>query len=239
MKANVTWRVMSWVGVVLVVAGLSACAALQHPTFGQLPQGARQAAIQASPNYRDGAFQNAIPTPTSTDGTPFLVALVRGRFEPRIPTLRPPAALPSVKTDLRSLPVDQDVVIWLGHSSHYVQLGGRRILIDPVLSGNAAPFPGMVKAFDGTTIYGLEDIPNIDYLLITHDHYDHLDHATIQALVPKTRWAIVRAWASARISRTGGFRPRRFARATGSMLSGWMRAWPCTCSLRGTTPAAR
>jgi L-ascorbate metabolism protein UlaG (beta-lactamase superfamily) len=181
---------LRWVGTVSVVVGLGACAALQHPTFGQLPQGVRQAAIEASPNYRDGAFQNAIPTPTSTDGTPFLVALVRGRFEPRIPTLRPPAALPSIRTDLRSLPVDQDVVIWLGHSSYYVQLCGRRILIDPVLSGNAAPFPGMVKAFDGTTVYGIEDIPDIDYLLITHDHYDHLDHATIRGLIPKTRWAI-------------------------------------------------
>ncbi len=187
---NPLWRALRWVGAVLLVVGLAACALLQPPTFGQLPQGARQAAIEASPNYRDGAFQNAIPTPTSTDGTPFLVALVRGRFEPRIPTLRPPAALPSVKTDLRSLPVDQDVVIWLGHSSYYVQLGGRRILIDPVLSGNAAPFPGMVKAFDGTTVYGIEDIPDIDYLLITHDHYDHLDHPTIRDLTPKTRWAI-------------------------------------------------
>ena len=181
---------LRWVCAALAVAGLSACAVLQHPTFGRLAHGARLTAIEASPNYRDGAFQNAIPTPTSTDGTPFLLALLRGRFEPRIPTIRPSEALPSVKTDLRSLPVEQDIIIWLGHSSYYVQLGGRRILIDPVLSGNAAPFAGMVKAFDGTSIYGIGDIPDIDYLLITHDHYDHLDHATVRDLVPKTRWAI-------------------------------------------------
>ncbi|HEX2545503.1 MAG TPA: MBL fold metallo-hydrolase, partial [Ramlibacter sp.] len=178
------------VAAALVLVGLSACAVLQHPTFGKLPEGARMAAIQASPNYRDGAFQNAITTPTSTDGTPFAVAVVRGLFEPRLPTIRPATALPAVKTDLRSLPADQDTVVWLGHSSYYVQLGGRRILVDPVLSGNAAPFPGMVKAFDGTTIYTVADMPEIDYLLITHDHYDHLDHPTIRALVPKTRWAV-------------------------------------------------
>jgi hypothetical protein len=50
---------------------------LQHPTFGKLAQGARKAAIEASPNYRDGAFQNAIPTPTSTDGTSFPAAMAR------------------------------------------------------------------------------------------------------------------------------------------------------------------
>jgi L-ascorbate metabolism protein UlaG (beta-lactamase superfamily) len=183
-------RLFAWVATGAAVVGLSACAVLQHPTFGKLSQGARKAAIEASPNYRDGAFQNAIPTPTSTDGTSFPVAMVRGLFEPRIPTIRPATALPTVKTDLRSLPADQDTVIWLGHSSYYVQLAGRRILIDPVLSGNAAPFPGMVKAFEGTTIYTVADMPDIDYLLITHDHYDHLDDATIRSLLPRTRWAV-------------------------------------------------
>jgi len=120
-------RFFRWVGAALAVTGLSTCAVLQHPTFVRVPQGAGQAAIEASPNYRDGAFQNANATPTSTDGTPFVLALVRGRFEPRIPTIRPSAALPAIKTDLRSLPADQDVVIWLGHSSYCVQLGGRRI----------------------------------------------------------------------------------------------------------------
>src|SRR3712207_417294 len=97
LRSITPWRFVRWAGAGLAVIGLSACAVLQHPTFGRLAQGARQAAIEASPNYRDGAFQNAIPTPTSTDGTPFLLALVRGRFEPRIPTLRPPTALPSAK----------------------------------------------------------------------------------------------------------------------------------------------
>lgn len=182
-------RLFLWALAALTLLALSACAVMQHPTFGQLPKGARLAAVEASPNYRDGAFQNAVPTPTSTDGTPFLVALVRGRFEPRVRP-RPPAPVPTVKTDLRSLPRDVDTVIWLGHSSYFVQLAGRRILIDPVLSDHAAPFPGMVKAFDGTTIYGVADMPEIDYLLITHDHYDHLDHATIRGLIPRIRWAV-------------------------------------------------
>jgi L-ascorbate metabolism protein UlaG (beta-lactamase superfamily) len=181
-------KLLAWVAALAAAAALGACAVLQHPVFGTLPDGPRLAAVQASSHYRDGAFQNSVPTPTLTDGTPFMVAMVRGRFEPRP---APPAApIPVVKTDLRALPIDVDTVIWLGHSSFYVQLAGRRILIDPVLSDHAAPFPGMVKAFEGTTIYRIEDLPEIDYLLITHDHYDHLDRDTIKGLIPKTRWAI-------------------------------------------------
>lgn len=86
---------------------------------------------------------------------------------------------------------DQDVVIWLGHSAYYIQLAGKRILIDPVLSDHAAPFSFLIKAFDGTTIYQAKDIPEIDYLLISHDHYDHLDYATVTQLKDKIKHVIV------------------------------------------------
>jgi L-ascorbate metabolism protein UlaG (beta-lactamase superfamily) len=191
-----------WVLSGLAVLALGACAALKHPTFGQLPQGARLGAVAASPNYRDGAFQNSVPNPPDLDRTPFAIRLVRGFWEPR-DRPRPPGPLPTVKTDLRALPRDVDTVVWLGHSSYYVQLAGRRILVDPVLSDHAAPFPGMVKAFDGTTIYGVADLPDIDYLLITHDHYDHLDHATIRGLIPKTRWAVAGLGIGAHLERWG------------------------------------
>lgn len=74
--------------------------------------------------------------------------------------------------------------MWLGHSSWYLQLGGKRILIDPVFSDHAAPLPGVVTAFSGTNIYSVQEMPPIDLLLISHDHYDHLDHSTILALRP-------------------------------------------------------
>jgi L-ascorbate metabolism protein UlaG (beta-lactamase superfamily) len=98
--------------------------------------------------------------------------------------------LPTVKTDLHALAKDQDTVIWLGHSSYFVQLSGKRILIDPVFSAFAAPVPGMVRAFDGTSVYTAQDMPPIDYLLITHDHYDHLDYTSMRELQAKTRYVI-------------------------------------------------
>jgi L-ascorbate metabolism protein UlaG (beta-lactamase superfamily) len=66
-----------------------------------------------------------------------------------------------------------------------VQLAGKRILIDPVFSTNAAPIPEANEAFAGTSVYTAGDMPNIDLLLISHDHYDHLDYPTVIALKDK------------------------------------------------------
>ncbi|MCY1370175.1 hypothetical protein D9M69_572580 [compost metagenome] len=77
-------------------------------------------------------------------------------------------------------------MIWLGHSSFFVQLGGQRILIDPVFSTNAAPIPAANRAFDGSSLHTADDLPEIDALLISHDHYDHLDYPSIRALRPRS-----------------------------------------------------
>jgi len=95
-----------------------------------------------------------------------------------------------VKTDLASLPIEQDTMVWLGHSSWYIQLAGKRILIDPVFSRYAAPFSFLNKAFPGDYPWTAESMPEIDLLIISHDHYDHLDYATIKALKPKIRQII-------------------------------------------------
>ncbi|CAN7324638.1 MBL fold metallo-hydrolase [Massilia sp. LjRoot122] len=169
----------------LCAAGVSACAYI-YPSTGQLHE---PATLQASPQYRDGEFRNEVASPPRPGGLGFIMAVIRGRFEPR-DRPAPTVALPSVKTDLASLPLAQDIVVWLGHSSYYVQIGGKRILVDPVFSSYAAPIPGMVRAFDGTSPYSIDELPQIDAVLITHDHYDHLDYRTMKGLAPKTRLVI-------------------------------------------------
>jgi L-ascorbate metabolism protein UlaG (beta-lactamase superfamily) len=173
--------------VVVVIA--SGYAYLQHPKFGRLPAADRLQLIEASPNYADGQFRNRVSTPMFADGTSFISVLVGNLFQERR-GLTPPVRLPSVKTDLNSLDRAVDTVVWLGHSSYFVQLGGRRILVDPVFSPAAAPLPSANKAFDGTNGYGAEDMPELDYLLITHDHWDHLDYPSVRALEPKTRHVV-------------------------------------------------
>lgn len=71
-----------------------------------------------------------------------------------------------------------------------MQIDGKKILVDPVLSGYASPFSFSVKAFKGTNNYTTNDIPEIDYLFISHDHWDHLDYETILKLKSKIKKVI-------------------------------------------------
>lgn len=102
-----------------------------------------------------------------------------------------PVCIPSVKVDLKVRSKDSLSVIWLGHSSLLIQSSTLNILVDPILSPSASPFPGAIHAFEGTQIYQVEDFPPIDYLVVTHDHYDHLDYDTVRALRPLVRKAVV------------------------------------------------
>jgi len=102
-------------------------------------------------------------------------------------TVSPAALLPSVKTDLHRLP-GEPAVIWFGHSSYFIRMAGLNLLADPVFSGHASPFSNIVRAFKGSDAYTLDDLPEIDIVLITHDHYDHLDYKAIKKLHSRTRF---------------------------------------------------
>lgn len=153
--------------------------------FGAFPEGTRLARVEASLNYSDGEFRNPEPIPTSTNTKGGVVkGLLRGVMAEK-DRPRPDAPIPSVKTDLSCQDRYEDLAIWLGHSSFYLQLAGHAILIDPVFSDNAAPVPFANEAFAGTNVYTPEDMPGIDILLITHDHWDHLDYPTVMKLKKK------------------------------------------------------
>ncbi len=170
--------------VLVVGCVVAACIVVNQPKFGDAPRGDRLAAIENSPHYADGAFKNLIDTPKFTQEVSTLSILWN---DLRHPPLRrvPEQALPTVKTDLTALDPAQDQVIWLGHSSFFIQLGGKTLLLDPVFSTSAAPLSSFNKAFAGTSLYTAADMPPIDILLISHDHWDHLDYPTITALKNK------------------------------------------------------
>lgn len=155
---------------------------LRQPKFGRAPSPKRLDRIQASPHYYNGKFQCLEPIEKIVETQDGLVGGWMKFFLEKTPNLRPPEPLPTEKTNLLALPLEQDVVVWLGHSSFYLQLGGKKILIDPVLSSYGAPVPFVNKAFAGTNVYKPEDIPPIDVLLLSHEHWDHLDYDTIMAL---------------------------------------------------------
>jgi len=185
--------VLKIVKITLIIILLGAggiLAYLQHPLFGKLPKGERLAQFSTSKQYSEGAFHNFIDTPMLTTEQSELALMWDNFVSKKSGTPIPLGAIPALKTNLMALNSEQDLVIWLGHSSYYVQLSGLRILIDPVFSSYAAPVSWAVRAFAGTNLYHAQDMPEIDLLLITHDHYDHLDYSTIKALEPKVKQVI-------------------------------------------------
>ncbi|GAB3539692.1 hypothetical protein GCM10027443_36620 [Pontibacter brevis] len=84
--------------------------------------------------------------------------------------------------DFEREPSEQIQVNWLGHASLVLEMGRRRYLIDPVLSERASPVPFAGPKRIHPAPLKAEDVHGIDAVLISHDHYDHLDHQTIRAL---------------------------------------------------------
>ncbi|WP_276165866.1 MBL fold metallo-hydrolase [Zobellia alginiliquefaciens] len=78
--------------------------------------------------------------------------------------------------------------IWYGHSVILMRLNGKTILIDPMLGPNASPIaPFKTKRFSENTLSLIDDFPEVDLMLISHDHYDHLDYDSIKRLKSKTK----------------------------------------------------
>lgn len=150
--------------------------------FGKQPSGLRLERMQSSARYRDGAFHNVHPIlpglkagvmPSIGD---FLCAGGRRVPEAPLPTRDPRASWGQApETGLR--------VTWLGHSTLLVELDGVRVLTDPVWGERVSPvgFAGP-KRFHPVPVT-LEQLPPVDAVIVSHDHYDHLDYATIRQLV--------------------------------------------------------
>ncbi|OSZ81040.1 MBL fold metallo-hydrolase [Chitinophagaceae bacterium IBVUCB2] len=150
---------------------------------GKLPTGKLLQSLQQSPNYKNGAFQNLSPTAMKPEDVSYWKMMKE--FFKKHPETAPSTILPFVKTDLKKLEGEEPLIVWFGHSSYLIRIANKNFLIDPVFSGNAAPVSYMVKAFPGSNEYKAEDMPPIDYLILTHDHYDHLDFKTIRKLKSK------------------------------------------------------
>ena len=182
MKARLTWK-KRVVRVALVLAGFFAFALIAGVTmgwraFGHRAEGARRERMERSPQWHDGHFEN--PQPLVNDG----VRMLTGLFSAS-PHTSPEDAPPVEKIDPKRFatpPASGLRVTWLGHASTLVELDGHRILTDPVFSHRASPIPwlGPTRWYDPAI--ALADLPHLDAVVVSHDHYDHLDMPTIRAL---------------------------------------------------------
>lgn len=166
---------------VLLVSGIAALLFLNTPAFGRLPGGERRQRIERSPNFRDGQFRNRQPTVMMTSERGRIRTMLGFLFRTGPERLRPESPVRAEKTDLRTLDPSKELLVWFGHSSYLIQTGGKRLLVDPVFC-QAAPLSFLNEPFAGADVYSPDDMPDIDYLVITHDHWDHLDYRTVMRL---------------------------------------------------------
>ncbi|GHU08407.1 hypothetical protein AGMMS50225_07000 [Betaproteobacteria bacterium] len=152
-----------------------------YMTTGAVPEGDALVSYEQLPYFKDGRFLSPEVLPhfpeRVTGGGP------SGWSRFLLPNPHAPSApLPQValtRASFADVPAPL-AAYWLGHSSLIIELEGKRLLVDPVF-GNAAPLPGIVRRFVEAPLRR-DELPPLDYVLITHDHYDHLEYATMCAL---------------------------------------------------------
>ena len=179
-------KVMIIALIIIAALFVSVLVFMNQAKFGKLPNKEMQESFQKSPNFKDGQFQNIHHTPVNTHEGSFFKVLYDYIFTKKV-RLSPVDEIPATKTDLKTLKPDENVLVWFGHSSYFMQIDGKRILVDPVLSGLVSPISLFGKAYKGTDVYTADDIPEIDYLFITHDHWDHVDYETLIKLRSKIK----------------------------------------------------
>ena len=168
-------RILLVIVAFLAVAGYGV---FQLPSFGGRFTGQRLERMRHSPEFIDGRFQNT--PPQQTDGSFRETLRLYRPGQIREPQFEIPVIALSPAT-LRA-PASQGLrAIWFGHSSVLVEIDGVRLMTDPVLSDVVSPVPFGPKRMHPPPI-ALADLSGIDAVLISHDHYDHLDMKTIQHL---------------------------------------------------------
>jgi hypothetical protein len=173
---------------------------LHMPAFGRLPKGLRLKRIIKLPNYENGVLKNLSPTPMKLAGVSYLT-IVRGMLK-NSPDRIPDKVLPHLKPEFN---LNTGVhITWFGHSSYLLQIGLLKILVDPVFSKRTSPFSFLGnKNYEGTGFVRPEDFPEIDILLLTHDHYDHMDYRTLLKFKGKTKHFLTSLGAGAHLERWG------------------------------------
>jgi L-ascorbate metabolism protein UlaG (beta-lactamase superfamily) len=170
-------RGLRWLGLAALLAiGLAVADAWR--AFGRRADGARLARMEASPQWKDGHFEN--PQPLANDAWGSITAA----FHPSSHT-SPDQPIATVAVDRHKLakpPQSGLRVTWLGHSTQLIEIDGSAVLTDPVWSERASPLRWIGPRRWYAPPIELADLPHIDAVLISHDHYDHLDYRTITAI---------------------------------------------------------
>ena len=175
-----------------------------HPVFGGIPDDENKKKIDGSANFSKGNFVNLEPTVLMdpNEGSMFstMVDWIKG------PENGKPDVVITSQFDNKKFNATPDSgfnVTWFGHSSVMLNIAGSKVLIDPVFSGYASPIPGTNTSFTFSNPIDMDEIPEVDILLISHDHYDHLDMPTIKSLDSRVKQYLVPLGVKAHLLRWG------------------------------------
>jgi len=175
-----------WIaGTVVIVVIVSALVLKLLPTFGGTANAALLQKMQASSHYVEGAFVNVVAQSGGGFGERWQMLQEQfGGEQIRVPQAVIPV-VPLRPASLQTPPQPGMRAVWIGHAGVMVEIDGLRVMVDPVFSERASPFSFVGPQRFHPTPIALQDLPSIDAVMISHDHYDHLDMKTIQHLAAK------------------------------------------------------
>ncbi len=161
---------------------VAATVILNLASTGKSPGAARMTTFQKSPHYKDGKFINPVATSVMLEGNYWDVTTryIRSNSSERKP--KNPVPVQSLAGAVPAAPAQEIQVYWLGHASILLEMAGKRFLLDPVFSERVSmvQWAGPKRLHPSPVRLG--QIPKVDAVLISHNHYDHLDYATIKEL---------------------------------------------------------
>lgn len=136
-------------------------------------------------------FENQVPTSMNM-GLSSLISIAKD-FKKSMGLRRPKIALEPLSLKISEVKdYKKNTLAWFGHSTTYLELEGKRILFDPILSKWSSPVPLFgPKRYSNSLPLKAKDFPLIDAVVISHNHFDHLDYSTIRQLMEKTSKFIV------------------------------------------------
>lgn len=151
------------------------------PQFGAAPSGKALEKITLSENYHEDHFVNLIPTSMDMKVKDGVKVMYEWLFnaDSRMPDKPLPVAFQKKAESEVVAPV---ALTWYGHSALLLEMDGKKIFLDPMLGNAASPVAFMTKRFAYTEPIDIENLPHLDAVVLSHDHYDHLDYGTIKKI---------------------------------------------------------
>ena len=154
--------------------------------LGGSASGERLERMQASANFKDGKAQNPVPTDNDWGPANMWETFKDYRSGHKTEPDEPPPIVKLTRRSYADEPASGLRVTWLGHSSVLVEIDEKVILFDPVFAKRASMFSFMGPTRFHPTPISIDELPVLDAVVISHDHYDHLDYEAVKQLAPKT-----------------------------------------------------